>query len=156
MYTIRMATVDDAALITMQRRLMFRDMGVTFTEAVESTLAEFERWVAPRLASGEYVGWFAIAADGTVAAGAGVWLMQWPPHTSGPGPRANILNVYTEQAHRRKGLARLLMNTALAWCRSENISTVILHASDEGRPLYEQLGFVPTNEMRLQIGQTSG
>jgi hypothetical protein len=27
---------------------------------------------------------------------------------------------------------------------------VILHASDEGRPLYEKLGFEATNEMRLK------
>ena len=25
-----------------------------------------------------------------------------------------------------------------------------LHASDDGRRLYERLGFVPTNEMRLE------
>jgi len=25
---------------------------------------------------------------------------------------------------------------------------VVLHASDDGRPLYDKLGFTPTNEMR--------
>ena len=29
---------------------------------------------------------------------------------------------------------------------------VTLHASDKGRPLYESLGFEPTNEMRLKLG----
>jgi hypothetical protein len=28
---------------------------------------------------------------------------------------------------------------------------VSLHASDFGRPLYESLGFRPTNEMRLKL-----
>lgn len=151
MYTIRLATPADAPLISAHRRLMFRDMGTEQTDALERALREFETWVTPRLVNSEYVGWFAIAPDGAVAAGAGVWLMDWPPHTSGPGPRANILNVYTEQAHRRKGLARLLVNTALDWCKSQNIHMVILHASDEGRPLYERLGFTPTNEMRLHL-----
>jgi len=28
---------------------------------------------------------------------------------------------------------------------------VSLHASDDGRKLYEELGFQPTNEMRLEL-----
>ncbi|MBI3742580.1 MAG: GNAT family N-acetyltransferase, partial [Chloroflexi bacterium] len=54
---------------------------------------------------------------------------------------------------RRKRLARKLTTTILDWCRANNIRTVILHASDDGRALYESLGFKPTNEMRLEIGR---
>jgi GNAT superfamily N-acetyltransferase len=52
---------------------------------------------------------------------------------------------------RRLGLARLLMETALEWCRNNGIRAVILHSSDDGRPLYQSLGFRPTNEMRLVL-----
>jgi hypothetical protein len=31
------------------------------------------------------------------------------------------------------------------------VETVILHASDEGRALYEALGFRGTNEMRVSL-----
>jgi hypothetical protein len=31
-----------------------------------------------------------------------------------------------------------------------NISRIVLHASYDGRRLYQRLGFVPTNEMRLE------
>jgi len=31
------------------------------------------------------------------------------------------------------------------------LRSVNLHASDEGRTLYEKLGFAPTNEMRLKF-----
>jgi hypothetical protein len=41
------------------------------------------------------------------------------------------------------------MDEVLAWTRSKGIETVVLHASDDGRQLYESLGFLPTNEMRL-------
>ncbi len=79
--------------------------------------------------------------------------MDWPPHMIGPGARrGNILNVYTEPRSRRLGLARRLMETALDWCRDNGIRAVILHASPEGRPLYESLGFKSTNEMRVEIG----
>ena len=60
------------------------------------------------------------------------------------------MNVYTEAAYRRRGLVRGLMKTAMEWCAREGVGTVIPHASDEGRPLYEKLGFEATDEMRLK------
>jgi len=42
-----------------------------------------------------------------------------------------------------------LMDTALDWCRNNEIRAVILHSSVEGKSLYDTLGFQPTNEMRL-------
>jgi GNAT superfamily N-acetyltransferase len=59
--------------------------------------------------------------------------------------------MYTEPEYRRRGLARKLMEIMIAWCKQEAFGSVLLHASDEGRPLYEALGFVATNEMRLKL-----
>ena len=64
------------------------------------------------------------------------------------GPEAIILNVFTERAWRRRGLARQLMEQVIAWARAHGVVRLVLHASAEGRPLYERLGFEPTNEMR--------
>jgi hypothetical protein len=33
---------------------------------------------------------------------------------------------------------------------SAGLAVITLHASDAGRPLYERLGFAPTNELRLR------
>jgi len=41
------------------------------------------------------------------------------------------------------------METILDWCASQGIDHVTLAASDEGKPLYESLGFKPTSEMKL-------
>ena len=81
--------------------------------------------------------------------------MDWPPHMIGPGARrGNILNVYTQPGSRRQGIARRLMEVALDWCRGNGIRAVILHASEDGRALYEKLGFQPTNEMRLLLSRS--
>jgi hypothetical protein len=40
------------------------------------------------------------------------------------------------------------MREVLEWARAERIESLVLHAAPDGRPLYEQLGFVATNEMR--------
>jgi GNAT superfamily N-acetyltransferase len=149
-YTIREATIADAETIVRHRREMFFDMGHQDTAVLDELVRSFRPWLIEKMSKNEYRAWFAIAQDGSVAAGAGLWLMNWPPglHTSEPW-RGNILNVYTEPAHRRRGLARRLVTTAGDWCGNQGIHVVILHSSDEGRPLYEALGFQPTNEMRV-------
>jgi len=151
-YSIRLATLDDAGTIAGHRHRMFLDIGDHDRQKLEAMTDAFRPWLELKVASGEYLGWLAISADGSVVAGLGLWLMDWPPHLLGGGPRrGNIINVYTEAAHRRRGLARLLLNTALDWCGANHVGVVILHASKEGRHLYESLGFQPTNEMRLVL-----
>jgi GNAT superfamily N-acetyltransferase len=65
------------------------------------------------------------------------------------GRHGIVLNVYTESAWRRRGLAELLMRHVLEWARAQRLDRLVLHASAEGRALYERLGFVATNEMRF-------
>jgi GNAT superfamily N-acetyltransferase len=131
---------------------MFREMGYHDEPALDKMCEAFRPWLERSMQRNEYLTWFAVDADGSIVAGLGLWLMDWPPHMIGPGaPRGNILNVYTQPENRRMGSARRLMDTALAWCSLHGVSAVILHASDDGRRLYESLGFKPTNEMRILV-----
>jgi hypothetical protein len=41
------------------------------------------------------------------------------------------------------------MRQVIAWAGEAGIHTLVLHASEAGRPLYERLGFASTNEMRF-------
>jgi GNAT superfamily N-acetyltransferase len=50
--------------------------------------------------------------------------------------------VLTRPEYRRQGLSRRLMEDAIANAEREGIRTLKLDATDEGRPLYESLGFV--------------
>jgi GNAT superfamily N-acetyltransferase len=150
--SIRAATHDDSEILIAHRRAMFCEMGYREDAALDAMTAAFRPWLQARMATGEYLAWVAVAGDDAIVAGLGLWLMDWPPHMIGPGARrGNILNVYTDAAHRRLGIARRLMEVALGWCRTNGIRAVILHASDDGRPLYDKLGFQPTNEMRLLL-----
>jgi GNAT superfamily N-acetyltransferase len=58
-----------------------------------------------------------------------------------------VLNVYVDDAHRRQGVARRLMETLIDWAPGAGIVRLVLHASPDGRRLYESLGFLATNEM---------
>lgn len=151
-FQVRRATTADLDTLVEHRRAMFQDMGYTDEAAMRSMAGKFRPWLREKMNSSEYLAWVAIAPDETIAAGAGLWLMDWPPHMVGRGARrGNILNVYTNAAYRRRGLARELMRVALDWCKHNAVDTVILHASASGKSLYESLGFTPTNEMRLHL-----
>jgi GNAT superfamily N-acetyltransferase len=129
---------------------MFEDMGFADTGILDAQEIGFRDWLRERLHNGRYRGWFAVNAGGAVVSGAGLWLLDWPPGPTGIAPfRGYILNVYTEPAYRKRGLARSLVQAIIEWCHAQGIYAISLHASDEGRPIYESLGFVQTNEMRL-------
>ena len=150
---IRETTLDDAAEIMQHRRLMFRDMGFQEEEALDAMQATSEPFLLARMKEGTYRGWVAQTAEGRVAGGGGLLLHPWVTNPLDPNPmRAYLLNVYVYQEFRRQGVARRLMQQMVDWCREQGFATVWLHASDEGRPLYESMGFVTTNEMRLTLG----
>jgi GNAT superfamily N-acetyltransferase len=71
------------------------------------------------------------------------------------GRQAVVINVYTEPAYRRRGLARALMHEVLAWARDTRLESLVLHAAPAGRALYEALGFASTTEMRFMGNLTA-
>ncbi len=134
---------------------MFRDMGDVPTEALGAQLlAASTTALAAWLRDRSYVGWLAVDEVGAVIAGAGAHIKPQLPRISHDGARVVTsplplaVNVYTEPAWRGRGIARALMEIMMDWAAEQDAERLVLHASDAGRPLYESLGFEPTNEMR--------
>jgi GNAT superfamily N-acetyltransferase len=150
-FVMRRATVADAAIIAHHRVEMFRDMGMLADDEADALRAASCTYLLTALADDKYSGWVVEAQRGVIAGG-GVVVRRLLPRPGSPhgDEEACVLNVYTEPEHRRRGLARRLMQEILAWCRGRAITRIALHASDAGRPLYESLGFMQTNEMRLE------
>jgi GNAT superfamily N-acetyltransferase len=150
--TIREAAPTESAIILHHRRSMFRDMGEGTVEELDRMVKVAGRWLDRAMADGSYHHWLALDASGAVAGGGGVLVGPWPANPKDPcTERAVILNVYTEIEFRQRGVARQIMTTILAWIQEQGLRSVNLHASKAGRPLYEKLGFEPTNEMRLKF-----
>jgi GNAT superfamily N-acetyltransferase len=150
MPSIRRATVDDAALITQHRHQMFADNDFTTEERLCEMDAIFLPWVRNHLADDTYVG-LLLEEDGKILAGGGIYYMEFPPHWMDVEPlRAYLLNFYTAPEARGRGYAKLVLEAALADCRSRGPRVITLHASRFGRPIYEQYGFTPSTEMMLR------
>src|SRR5437016_2890200 len=107
---IRVATVADVDVILHHRRSMFADMGDGDEVGRDAMAATARPFIEAALEDGSYRGWLA-EVDGRVVAGGGVAIVGFQPTPFDPRPRrAWILNVYTEPAFRRRGLARQVMD----------------------------------------------
>jgi ribosomal protein S18 acetylase RimI-like enzyme len=148
---VRPVCADDLDLICRHREAMFREAGRD--EASLRTMTEhFRVWLAPRLASGAYSGYALIEKDAPVA-GIGLMVIDWPPHPLHPetGQRGYVLNLYVEPQARRRGLAHQLMQLADEDFARRGVTFAILHATAQGRPLYEGLGWGGTTEMAKAV-----
>ena len=149
--TIREGTVADIPEIARQRRRMCEDMNYTDAEALSTMVTITADYLKKAIAEGSFRSWLA-CDNGRVVAGGAVVIVPWPAHAYDlECRRATILNVYTQPEYRRRGIARQIMETMITWCREEGFARISLHASEYGRHLYESLGFVDSNEMRLNL-----
>ena len=150
--TIRPAVAADIPTLIHHRRMMWWDMGRQNTAALDQMEIAANEYFSKAIPDGSYRGFLAVNETGEVVGGAGVVISPWPGSFDQKLPRrAMILNMFVEKPFRRRGIARALMEATIDWCRREEFAYVGLHASDEGRPLYEKLGFRSTNEMRLEL-----
>ncbi len=153
-YRVRPATLADADVLVRHRVGMFTDMGVAMDAAALE--AAFRAWLAELMPAGTYRAWLVETADGTVVGGGGITILPWPPGPHYPGDRlAFVYNVYTDRPHRRRGLARLVMDAIHTFCREAGITSLALNASGDGQPLYTSLGYVasPSPMMFLSIDE---
>src|SRR5579863_5894714 len=112
--------------------------------------SRYEEFYRQRIASGDTALFFAEAGDRVV--GMATVYLSATHRTEIFGQRsAYVSNVYVEPACRRKGVASELTRLVVRWAREKGCETVRLRASSMGRPVYEALGFVPSEEMELRL-----
>ena len=62
-----------------------------------------------------------------------------------------IWGVYVQPSYRRKGIAKQLTKATIQHLKSINCTRAILNASPARKPVYENLNFVPSNSMQLDL-----
>ena len=155
-FLLRLATADDIPVLVKHRRKMFEDMAALQGDqhsraGLESMDAQYTTQLRYEVPSGSTRIWV-IEIEGKIAASGALKLADWLPRPDGSRRGlAYVHSVYTEPPYRRQGLARLILNAMIEYGRQNGWSRLSLHASELGRGLYEQLGFRPTNEMRLVL-----
>ena len=139
-------------MIAHHRLGMFTEMGFGDPSTYAEYASEFQSFAAREMAAEPFSAWLAETSEGKIVAGGAVLIVPWPANPiHRKQQRAFLLNVFTEPAFRRRGIARSLVQTMSDWCRGQGFGSVFLHASDAGRPLYQSMGFQPTAELRFDF-----
>lgn len=151
--TIRRAGLPEVAILAQLRVRFLRELDL-LTRAQEPALIQAtEEYLRKALPAGEFVA-FVAEVDGQVVGTGSLLPSQRPPAMDNlSGREGYVLNMWTEPAYRRRGIAAALLREIVAHARNARIGRLRLHATDDGRSLYEQFGFQGRNsEMVLKIG----
>jgi GNAT superfamily N-acetyltransferase len=153
---IRLAFKEDIPRLAIHHRQMFEEIqerNGTFPDP--SGMAVLEKEYAGKLArefnTGTCISWVAEAGNRIVASGA-ISILPYVPVPYDLSCRVAFLHsIYTEKEYRHQHHASHITQAAANYCRSQGIKRLYLFASDAGRPLYEQTGFVPVPNMMLLL-----
>ena len=117
----------------------------------EELAARMHRWWARQ--GDRRRAWVVRDADGVAVAMGNLAIFErMPKPNTLDGRWGYVGNVYVDPAHRRRGVASLLMTTVVEWARAEQLERIVLNPSEMSVPLYRSLGFRPADDlMRLDL-----
>jgi GNAT superfamily N-acetyltransferase len=142
---IRQATLADIPELVTLRMALFAELGEALGDQGEALHQASVDYFSRAMAEGRLISWVAEegeAGRGLLAVGS-LALFERPPYPGNlPGREAYLLNMYTRPSWRRRGLARQLLAAMTRYADLAKFGKLWLHASEAGRPLYEQAGFV--------------
>ncbi|MCI4327640.1 MAG: GNAT family N-acetyltransferase [Thermoplasmata archaeon] len=149
---VRRATLADTDLLVAHRLAMFREMGDHPARALARHAPAYVGWLVPRIASGELVAWVAEDTKQRPLGSGAVWFQPSQPRPGFDDVRVPyVLSVYTDPRARGRGIATTIVRRALALARRLGYARVTLHASSQGRGVYERIGFERTTELRYWL-----
>jgi len=171
MWTIRRAQVEEIEQLIALRREMFESMGFDDAAALDRTCDAARAYFAENMPTDAFRVWVAVASgastkdvagsgqtgicEGDLIASIGLVIHSVPPSPHNlVGKTGYIMNLVTLPEWRRQGIAHALLIHVLDELRSQGVPAASLHASAEGRGLYENLGFHVRDdlpEMRLPL-----
>ena len=94
------------------------------------------------MADGTFVSWLAVDGDQIVGT-SGMSFVEKPPYFGCPTGRVGLLSsMYTDPAHRRRGIAKELLRHVVEEAREYGCGSVQITASDMGVLLYTDFGFL--------------
>ena len=139
-------------MLAEHRKQMWLDIHPEYKREVRATENGARRWIGDQLSKGNLIGLIVRTSDGEVVGSGCIWLREEQPRPTDMRLAVPyLMSMYTLKRFRRKGVASLIVKGALKWCRERKYDRIVLHASKEGRSVYEGFAFEPSNEMRLKL-----
>ena len=140
--TIRRATDDDTELVIVGRLRFLCDVRGLTPDGLSDEFLTANRRFIERTHGRSFHSWLA-TTDRDVVGIVSLVIFDAPPR---PEERRDadgyVVNMHVVPEHRRRGIGRRLIERCMRDAEAEGVRRFTLHATADGRPLYESLGFV--------------
>ncbi|HHY51812.1 MAG TPA: GNAT family N-acetyltransferase [Clostridiales bacterium] len=152
MVTVRTATQEDIELLLRLRMdYLAADYGQISPADREQILAQLPDYFQQGLQDQSFLAVLA-EREGEVVSAAFLAISRMPASPVFPtGKTGTLLNVLTYPQHRRKGYASMVVSSIIEEARKLGVSCVDLTATQEGKPLYDKLGFQVSTRPRMRL-----
>ncbi|MGE6106302.1 GNAT family N-acetyltransferase [Aeromonas sobria] len=139
---VREALAADIPALVRLRMALFGELGeLDDPRASDALWQATQSYFSAAQADGSARSWL-VEIDGEAVACATLALFVRPPYPGNlAGREGYLLNLYTRPAWRKRGMAWALLDAMVTHAREQRLGKLWLHASDQGRLLYEQFGF---------------
>lgn len=139
---VREAGLADIPALVALRLQLFCELGELANLEADPALAQATRdHFTAAMQEGNSRSWL-VEVDGEAVACGTLAFFRRPPYPGNlSGLEAYLLNMYTRPDWRKQGMARALLEAMTRCARALKLGKLWLHASEEGRPLYERMGF---------------
>ena len=149
---IREALIGDISIMAEYHRRMFEEIWEKKGEHLDAVKAsEIEKAYTEKLEtemnSGACKAWVIEDKGEIISSGAITFVSFVPTPNDLSSKVAYLHSVYTKESHRNGKCAQRIVRAAISYCRSNGVNTIILGASNAGKPIYEKIGFRSTPEM---------
>lgn len=145
------ATLDDLEMLTETRIAVLRAAN-KLADDVDMSAVKTQScgYYQKALADDSHAAYLVFDGDKFVGAGGVSFFQVMPTYHNPTGRKAYIMNMYTNPAYRRRGIAFHTLDLLVEEAKKRGITAISLEATEMGRPLYERYGFVKMNdEMEL-------
>ncbi|WP_455464363.1 GNAT family N-acetyltransferase [Candidatus Hodarchaeum mangrovi] len=146
------ASITHISEIIKLRRFMFESMGTTDKGKLNRMVEASRMFMEEEIPKNVYIGWIAKNHSEEIIGTLGLVIDKHPPTPENlSGKIGYIMNLAVYPSFQNQGIATKLLKICFEWLKEQDIRLVSLHASEEGKSLYMNLGFKDSNEMRLKL-----
>ncbi len=149
--TYKRATIEDIDILTKTRIEVLKAANELSEDTnMEEVEKQSYNYYKKALCDGSHIAYLVFDENCFVGAGGVSFFQVMPTYHNPSGNKAYIMNMYTNPAYRRKGIAYKTLDMLVREAKSKGITAISLEATDMGRPLYKKYGFIKMNdEMEL-------
>ena len=149
-FVYKRATVEDIADLVLSRLQVLKTVfhlneTANMEQIKEASLAYYKE----ALANETHTAYLVYDGESVIGAGGICYyeVMPMPYNTS--GKRAYIMNMYTAEQYRRRGIAGKVLDLLLADAKQKGVLQVSLSATELGKPVYKKRGFFANKDAML-------